>query len=106
MPTRNLTLRPVRELRRRLDNDGPAPVGLVGETRDPFSDHQVLAYDCERSDSDQPVVHVYDMNCPGRGQTLELDLRGPALVAKESCPGARGRLRGMFCETYAQASPP
>jgi hypothetical protein len=82
------------------------PIGLVGETRDPFRDHQVLAYGYDASDANRPVVHVYDMNCPGVGQSIELDLRGRTLMARESCTGARGALRGLFVESYVPASPP
>ncbi len=96
----------VAELKRRLARGEPTPLGLVGDTRDPFNDHQVLAYDCDTSDPDRPIIYIYDMNCPGSGQTLSLDLHGPLVAAIESCPGARGPLRGLFCETYVGATPP
>lgn len=93
-------------LRERLDAGQPVPLGLVGETKDPFSDHQVLAYGYESTDPEHGRIFVYDMNCPGGRRTIEIDLTGPFLRAQEDCAGGRGALRGFFCETYVPASPP
>jgi hypothetical protein len=94
------------DLCRRLEEEGPIPIGLIGQTPDLFNDHQVLAYSCDASTPDRPLIRVYDSNCPGTSSTIRLDLSGPVLGAEESCRGMRGDLRGLFCESYADAVPP
>jgi hypothetical protein len=94
------------KLRDQIDAGQPVPLGLIGETRDPFKDHQVLAYGYDVTGADTGRISVYDMNCPGVAHTIEIDLRGPVLKAVEGCPGGRGELRAFFCETYVPASPP
>lgn len=95
-----------RKLRDLIDSGQPVPLGLIGETRDPFSDHQVLAYGYEVLGPEMGRIWVYDMNCPGAGRKVDIDLRGPVLAAHEECPGGRGALRGFFCETYTPVTPP
>lgn len=92
-------------LRGHIDRGEPWPLALVGEAADPFSDHQVLACGYDERDG-RSVILVYDGNCPGRVQEISLDLTGPSLDARESCPGGRGALRGFFCERYSSSVPP
>ena len=49
-------------------------------------------------------IYVYDMNCPGAGQTIKIDLTSDVLKAVESCPRADA-LTGFFCE-YKPSMPP
>lgn len=86
---------------------GPWPLCLIGSSVSPFNNHQVLAVGLDDNGDGTGVVYLYDSNCPGREQTLKLDMRGDALQAAESCPvPERGALRGFFCEHYAPATPP
>jgi hypothetical protein len=93
-------------LQQHVDAGDPIPLGLVGDARDPFLDHQVLCYGYERRSELAGTIYVYDMNCPGRAQTIEIDLSAEVLVATESCPRKDNALRGFFCEAYAAQLPP
>ncbi len=85
----------------------PWPISLIGETRDPFNNHQVLAYGYEDLGNGSGTLYVYDMNCPGRENSIKLDFTGPALAAVESCASdVRGTLRGFFCNAYQLGQPP
>ena len=95
-----------RTLRQRLDAGDAVPIGLVGESSDPFVDHQVVAYDYVPGSDLTGTILVYDMNCPGAAQTIRIDLSGDALSAEESCSRAGNSLRGFFCEDYERATPP
>jgi len=93
-------------LKRSIDAGDPVPIGLVGEATDPFLDHQVLAYGYESKTDLTGTILVYDMNCPGAAQTIEIDLTSDVLSATESCPRAGNALRGFFCESYTRGTPP
>jgi hypothetical protein len=95
-----------RHLKRHIDAGEPWPIGLVGTTKDPFTNHQVLACGYDERGDGRGTIYIYDMNCPGAEQTIELDFRGESLLADESCPGGRGSLRGFFCEDYTPSQPP
>ncbi len=85
----------------------PWPICLIGSSTSPFNNHQVLAIGVDDPGDGTGVIFVYDANCPGRAQTIGLDMRGAVLQATESCPSAeRGALRGFFCEHYTPAPPP
>lgn len=95
------------KLKHHIDDGTPWPLCLIGTSTNPFDNHQVLAYGYEDPDSGTATIFLYDMNCPGAEQKLELDLRGDHLRAKESCASqARGPLRGFFCEAYQPDKPP
>ncbi|MGH2736284.1 MAG: hypothetical protein ACRDKZ_11940 [Actinomycetota bacterium] len=93
-------------LKRHLDKGEPWPIGLIGATRDPFNNHQVLACGYAMGSS-RATIYVYDMNCPGRTNTIRINLEGDELAASgsESCAGKRGVLRGFFCERYSHKTP-
>lgn len=94
-------------LKKHIDAKTPWPIGLVGSSTDPFSNHQVVAYGYDDPGDGTGTIFVYDMNCPDSENTIHLNFGGPILTAKESCPSkARGELRGFFCEAYAFANPP
>jgi hypothetical protein len=103
-------------LKKHIDAGEPWPLALVGTAQDPTSNHQVLAYGYEDPGDGTGTIYVYDMNSPGfcppesqtaTEQTIAVDFRGEMLAAMESCPnGARGPLRGFFCEVYRQVQPP
>lgn len=95
-----------RMLKRSIDAGDPVPLGLVGEAPDPFLDHQVLAYGYEARTDLTGTIYVYDMNCPGAGQTIGIDLTSDILSATESCPRTGNALRGFFCESYTPGAPP
>lgn len=95
------------ELRGHIDAGDPWPICLVGSSRSPFDNHQVLATGYDDHPDGTSTVYLYDMNDPGREQTITLDLRGPELRAVESVPNShRGALRGFFCEIYTPETPP
>jgi hypothetical protein len=94
------------ELRGHIDAGEPWPIGLVGTTTDPFSNHQVLAYGYHDHEGGTSTIYVYDMNCPGREQTIGVDFSGVGLVASESCRGSRGPLQGFYCAAYSATQPP
>lgn len=89
-----------------IAQNGAWPLALIGESKDPCQNHQVLAYRCEPSDK-QCTIHVYDVNYPCIARELKLDLRGPNL---ELAPDGRNDswqpLRGLFCEEYSPVAPP
>jgi hypothetical protein len=86
---------------------GPWPLCLIGSSTSPFNNHQVLATGVVSNGDWTGTIFLYDSNCPGREQTIELDLRDEQVQAVESCPSAeRGPLRGFFCEHYTPADPP
>ncbi len=94
-------------LKQSIDEGNPQPLALIGATADPSHNHQVLAIGYEEAGDGTGVLDVYDMNCPGAEQSIQLDFRGPVLQAVESCPSAdRGPLRGFICEKYFPSIPP
>ncbi|WP_322512793.1 hypothetical protein [Chloroflexus sp.] len=96
-----------RALKAKIDAGEPWPICLIGSSRSPFDNHQVLAIGYDQTGSDIGVISVYDMNSPGRAQTITLDMRGRELEAVETSPSpARGRLRGFFVEQYTPKPPP
>lgn len=95
------------ELKTHIDQGDPWPICLIGTSRSPFDNHQVLATGYDDNGDGTGTIYVYDMNAPGREQTIRLDMRGEELRAEESAPDPnRGPLRGFFCEIYSPAVPP
>jgi hypothetical protein len=95
------------QLKAHIDAGQPWPLCLIGSSPSPFHNHQVLAIGYDDPGDGTGVIHVYDMNGPGREQTISLDMRGTTLAAVESLPNAeRGPLRAFFCERYTPAPPP
>ncbi len=94
-------------LKAHIDGGHPWPLCLIGSSISPFNNHQVLATGYEDHGDGTGVIYVYDMNGPGKEQTIALDMRGAGLAAVESVPNAdRGPLRAFFCERYTPAAPP
>ena len=94
-------------LKRRVDDREPVPLGLVGESKDPFMDHQLVAYGYEETGEQTKTIYVYDVNCPGAERTIEVDFSDPNLLrSTESCPRPGNALRGFFCESYDVVVPP
>jgi hypothetical protein len=108
-------------LKKNIDAGQPTPLALIGTTKDPLENHQVLAYGYDEPDpglgvDGTGIIYVYDMNCPGveptpdclgGERTIRLDLREKALLAQECCPSLqRGPLRGFMCEKYSAVMPP
>jgi hypothetical protein len=95
------------ELKGYIEQGNPWPLCLIGSSASPFNNHQVLAFGYDDGGAGQGVIYVYDMNAPGKEQTIALDMRGDELVAVESVPNAeRGPLRAFFCEHYTPAPLP
>jgi hypothetical protein len=96
-----------RRLKSHIDSGRPWPIGLIGTTTVPFYNHQVLACGYEESDDEHGTIYTYDMNGPGKEQTITLDFTGGMLQVVESEPHYdRGPLRGFFCEDYGFSDPP
>jgi hypothetical protein len=94
-------------LKAHIDGGHPWPLCLIGSSRSPFDNHQVLAIGYDDPGDGSGVIYVYDMNGPGKEQTIALDMRGTTLAAVESLPNqARGPLRAFFCERYTPVPPP
>jgi hypothetical protein len=94
-------------LKSHIDGGQPWPLCLIGSSISPFNNHQVLATGYDDHGDGTGVIYVYDMNAPGKEQTIAIDMRGDLLAAVESAPNAeRGHLRAFFCERYAPAPPP
>jgi hypothetical protein len=108
-------------LKNKINAGQPSPLGLIGTTKDPMQNHQVLAYGYDEPDptlgtGGTGIIYVYDMNCPGvqptpdcpgGERTIRLDFRGRVLSAQECCPNPlRGPLRGLICEKYSAVRPP
>lgn len=89
-------------LKRHIDTGDPWPLGLVGETRLPTENHQVLATGYEDPGDGTGVVYLYDMNCPGEEREIKLTLdEGGVKISQEDCvSSARGTIQGFFCEAY------
>jgi hypothetical protein len=94
-------------LKGHIDQGSPWPLCLIGSSSSPFNNHQVLATGYDDHGDGSGVIYVYDMNSPGKEQTIAIDMRGSALVAVESVPNAeRGPLQAFFCEQYTPAPLP
>jgi hypothetical protein len=102
-------------LKRTLDSGHPCPLFLIGELWNPLQDHQVLAYGYEEStDRRSHKIFVYDPNCPGGEDIIQLDFTGSMdnkLQSPDSCTYKNGldpdrALRGFFCGQYSWVSPP
>ncbi len=88
-----------------IAQNGGWPIALIGESIDPCHNHQVLAYRCEL-DHDHCDVSVYDVNYPGAGRKLSLDLQGSSLeLSDDGRQDAWKPLRGFFCEEYSPEMP-
>ena len=70
-------------IRVRIDSGRPALLHLVGDARDPFANHQVVAFGY-RDHADLPggVLLVYDPNAPGRTRRISI---GVLLAAPHRC---------------------
>jgi hypothetical protein len=94
-------------LKAHIDSGKPWPICLIGNSVSPFNNHQVLAIGYDDPGDGTGVIYVYDMNGPGKDQTITLDMRGTILAAVESLPNPdRGPLRAFFCEKYIPAPLP
>ena len=102
---RDRSLRNWNTLRQRIEAGQPTVIGLIGESPNPFLDHQVLAYGYDETGTSGGRIYVYDSNCPTTEQTIDVDFSGEILSTAESC--ARGNMtRGFFCEAYEPGVPP
>ncbi|MBI5034512.1 MAG: hypothetical protein HZB51_28650 [Chloroflexi bacterium] len=85
---------------------GAWPIALIGESKDPCMNHQVLAYKCASNDT-QNFIYIYDMNHPGAGHMITLDFNGSILQGSSEFTGDTWTpLRCFFCEDYAPVIPP
>ena len=67
-------------LKHNIDAGQPTPLALIGTTKDPMENHQVLVYGYDEPDprigaDGTGVIYVYDMNCPGVEPSLRLSGR-------------------------------
>jgi hypothetical protein len=95
------------KLKARIKGGTPVTVGLVGTTWNPLFNHQVLVYGFNDNPDETTTLFVYDNNHPGVETTYRMDFSGPELQVAESQKfGDRGPMKGLFCTTYAPATPP
>jgi hypothetical protein len=80
-----------------LDGGQPVPLGLIAESINPTSSHQVVATGYDPSPK---RIQIYDCNHPDTFVTLLLD--DTAQVVKES---TGDRWQGLFLEQYVRADP-
>ncbi len=94
------------KLRELIAQNGAWPIALIGESKDPCQNHQVLAYGCQ-SASQTCTIQIYDVNYPCAARELKLNVRGPVLeLAPDGRNDAWQPLRGLFCEEYSRVVPP
>jgi len=85
--------------------NGAWPLALIGESKDPCENHQVLAYQCDSNDQ-QRYIYIYDMNHPGAGRKITLNFSGGALEGMSEFTGDSWTpLRCFFCEDYVPVLP-
>lgn len=101
-------------LKQHLECDGPWPIAIVGTTKNPTDNHQILAYGYEDNGDGTGLVYVYDnaADHPQNENTISIDFRFDELMTKESAypdtgfESARGPLKGIFCSQYVPSIPP
>ncbi len=98
-------------LKQHIDAGQPWPIGLIGTTSNPTSNHQVLAIGYEEPGDGSGTIYVYDSNSPGGERRITManiaSVVGNVLMASEEAASpARGPLRGFFCEAYSPRVPP
>lgn len=91
-------------LRASIDVDNPVPLGLVRDTEDLFSNHQVLAIGYDADNESAGTIHLYDLNCPDEVSSISFTFGEEMLLAQESCGGV-APLRGFFCDRYEAHDP-
>jgi len=99
------------QLKVHIDKGEPWPISLVGTTKNPSDNHQILVYGYEEKIDGTNILFVYDNNFPNQEITITLNFNGNELSAKESgYPGGfdppRGPLKGFFIDNYSVKTPP
>ena len=95
------------KIKSHLDAGDPWPVGIIGETRDPMSNHQVLATGYDDAGDGHPTLYIMDSNAPDTETVLGLDFTGPQLVTVPAALSSdQGEIRGIYCESYTPKVPP
>lgn len=105
----------LRGIKASIDRGQPCPIGLVGTTSNPMSNHQVLVtgYDDPAPWGANSVrLYVYEPNGPNLEQTIDFDFGG-AHQSDESTHSRTGgfhpdtgRVMGFFAAQYATHQPP
>lgn len=87
-------------IRRRLADDRPVVLGLVGDAPDPFAMHQVVCFGIERSGGDATArLSVYDPNSPGKErwiQTTPSDSTGRVDITTNVTTGPSKTRKGHY----------
>jgi hypothetical protein len=91
-------------LKASIDDGDPVPLGLVRDTEDLFSNHQVLAIGYDTDPERAGTIHLYDPNCPDKISSIRFTFGEEMLLAQESCGGV-APLRGFFCDHYEPHDP-
>jgi hypothetical protein len=91
-------------LKASIDVGNPVPLGLVRDTEDLFSNHQVLVVGYDAPPGHPTTIHLYDPNCPDKVSSITFTFGEEMLLAQESCGGI-APLRGFFCDHYDPRDP-
>jgi hypothetical protein len=95
-------------IRETITGGRPVPIGLIGNTSNPFHNHQVLCYGFKDEQDGTMSLLIYDNNRPNTESIIRLDARGPKLkiIHDDTFQADRGPLCGLFYEAYTPAEPP
>jgi hypothetical protein len=99
----------LRSIKASIDRGEPCPIALVGTTRNPLSNHQVLVtgYDDPGPLGTSSVrLYVYEPNGPNQEQTIDFDFSGRRPASESTASAERGPLLGFFAALYAPQQPP
>jgi hypothetical protein len=110
--THALTLEELPGIIAALSRREPVVLGLVlvtaSESKEPWNNHQVLAYDLDESVAGRTDIRIYDPNYPLRDDViLRITRDGQDCSIESIVPNRRTwRVRGLFRMSYVPASPP
>lgn len=102
----NHTANELTSLKTTIDGGTPVPIGLVGDTWNPFDNHQVLVYGYNDNMDGTCTLFIYDNNAPDTETTVTLDFSGDSLQSYGELKFKGGTLQGFFCTKYSQSVPP
>ena len=99
----------LRGIKASIDRGQPCPIALIGTTRNPLNNHQVLVtgYDDPGPLGISSVrLYVYEPNGPNQEQTIDFDFSGGRPASESTASADRGPLLGFFAALYTPQQPP